>query len=252
MAGALDTDPLAGLSKRDKPTTNPRGSYRLVALRQEVLFAIFDNTPDDYRRAIVGFAVFAGMRSGEIMALKWEDIRVAVGPPHVRIAHSITKSRERKATKTRKERVFPLNAEMVETLAEHRTKEQARGLGADGDYVFSHPRRDEFHGKPMAIACVTRALAEACKGLPLVDSKGEPIGVIDGRAARRSVATLLANTPSVPRHISAGQMGHSVETAERRYVQKHDDSQEIEMVGLAIQRPPTLTVIEGGKEKKTA
>jgi integrase len=248
VAGALDTDPLAGLPKRDRPKSKPRKSYPKTAVRPEVLFAIYDNAPVGYRRALVALAVFSGMRSSEITALKWEDIRFEDEAPHIWIAWALTRARKRKPTKTGTVRPFPLNPEMTEALQGHREKERERGLGGEDDYIFTHPRRREFFGEPMGGGVVLDAVVKACEGLPLIDSKGVPITTFDVRAARRSVATWLENMPDLPRSTAAGQMGHSVETADRVYVQKHHDSREIEMVGLAIRRPPTLTVIEGGKE----
>jgi integrase len=246
VAGGLDTDPLAGLSKRDRPKTKPRKSYRKVAVRPEVLYAIFENAARGYKKALVAMAVFTGMRAGEIVALKWEDLRFDEAQPYVWIAHSLARDGSRKGTKTGKERPFPLNPETVEALQAHRETERERGLGRDDDYVFTRPFARGGFGKPVGRRVVLDAVVDACEGLGLADGKGEPIASIDVRAARRSVATWLANEPSLPRNVAAGQMGHSVETAEREYVQRHHDAQEIEMVGMVIRRP-TLTVIEGGQ-----
>jgi len=225
---AMNFDPLVGILDRDKPRSVVRPTYIKTKLRKDQLLAVAEQAPEGYKRALVTVSVLTGMRASEVVGLVWSDVRLdermiyltgSLGDP------TPGQSVERELTKTGKERPIPLLPEAVAALRAHRVIEWGKGLGREGDFVFTSPRRC-YHGRPVGQTLLLDEVRAA--------AIRAGIEKIDNRIVRRSLATWLANSDT-PEHVAAGMMGHSVKTFHNVYVQKHGDQAEIDAVIAAMQ-----------------
>ncbi|MEN6371432.1 MAG: site-specific integrase [Armatimonadota bacterium] len=100
-----------------------------------------------YYIAIV-LAISTGMRRGEILALKWDDVDLESQKPHVIVRQSLQQTNGRvisfKETKTGKIRKIPISRKTVNELIKHRSKQAENKLllGAeyeDNDLVCCQP-----------------------------------------------------------------------------------------------------------------
>ena len=93
---------------------------------------------------IWSFAVYTGMRNGELFALKWSDIDFDPESPLIRVSRSYNKrTREYKCTKTGKVREIPICKSLMDVIKELKTwciqREKLNGK-IQGEYVLPRPR----------------------------------------------------------------------------------------------------------------
>ncbi len=141
---ARDAEPPAKVKKEVK------------TLSKEDLAAFFAAAKGDRFEACFIMAALTGMRPGELLALKWPDLKLPEDPSEpgeVRVRRSVSKTENgpvfRETTKTGKGRVIHLLAEVVAALKEHRKRQleerlQYAGLWQNHDLVFPNTA-----GKPM-------------------------------------------------------------------------------------------------------
>ena len=124
--------PVRAIYKRalslDELTINPTVGLSLPAVRgrrdkivaPEQAAALIDALPDAHDRALWGIALYAGLRRGELLGLRWEDVDIASG--HIRVerswdineGHAVApKSREGRRT-------VPIAGRLRTLLAAHR------------------------------------------------------------------------------------------------------------------------------------
>ena len=98
------------------------------------------HVPDDdlgaVERVMYLTAAMTGLRQGELLALRWED--VDLDARRLRVRFSIARGRITKPKTRASERTVPLPAPVVKVLKEHRL---ASRYGADEDAVFAHPTK---------------------------------------------------------------------------------------------------------------
>lgn len=133
---------------RRKPIT-PLSVEQLARLEREA--------PDRYR-AMIHLAAWAGMRWGELAALRWEDVDLEAGVVHVR--HSVKATRavgETKNGKARRVKIAPLT---VEVLRAHR-----RDFGAQ-EWLFTTEHRHVRLGYAEFRAHIWLPLVRRCEITP--------------------------------------------------------------------------------------
>jgi integrase len=86
--------------------------------------------PSDQEAALYKTAAFTGLRQGELLALRWQDVDFVGGLVHVR--RNYTGGRE-KVPKGKRVRSVPMMPELVDVLAKLKDREHFTG---DGDLVF--------------------------------------------------------------------------------------------------------------------
>jgi len=121
--GYLERNPAAGVKQVREPENDKR------VLTAEEVRELFLAAPSDRWRALIALAVTTGMRRGELLALRWEDVDLDTGTVWVRNRHE-------HPTKSRKSRVLCLIPEVCDLL---------RQLSRNADFVFA--TRD---GRPLA------------------------------------------------------------------------------------------------------
>ena len=120
----------------DKPRTGRSPDIRFLTIKE--LEAILDATPDDERgsteRVLYLAAAMTGMRRGELVALRWQDVdqhacQIRVRRNFVRGEFGAPKSR-------RSSRAVPLAPRLAAELTAHYQRSQYRD---ELDLVFAHP-----------------------------------------------------------------------------------------------------------------
>jgi integrase len=100
---------------RPRRTPEVEHGVHLTAAQVERLLSL-PSLPDRIRR-IYTVAVYTGLRSGELWALRWEDVHEEADRPEVVVRYS-----HRKSTKTAKIRHVPLLPPAIEALCEQRAE----------------------------------------------------------------------------------------------------------------------------------
>jgi integrase/recombinase XerC len=80
--GLIHRSPVDGLSGAEIPSQ--RNAKRVAVLDAEQLGALVESASTPRSRALLGCAAYAGLRLGEIRALRWRDVDTASGVLSVR------------------------------------------------------------------------------------------------------------------------------------------------------------------------
>jgi integrase len=139
-AGYMSADPFASLSPDDLPRQQARETFVPRVLRVAEIERLIGSTTDAYRKAVIVLA-YTGLRLSELAGLVWADVDLVDRVIHVRKQLAPLKRGEEPARVKPKSRAsvrdVPLVDRAYEALVEQLRSEQARGLGADGDFVFT-------------------------------------------------------------------------------------------------------------------
>jgi integrase len=157
-------------------------------------------------------AAWSGLRIGELLALRWQDVDLTTGMLRVWRNRSETADRQPvivERTKTRTIRYVELPPECVAVLKEHRAAQNTRRLASgrfwiDEGLVFANDRGGmrNYNG-------VRQALARLCKRLGLP--------VVSPHKLRHTHGSLLGAAGASQREI-ADRLGHSSLQTTERYV----------------------------------
>jgi len=162
-----------------------------------------DAAQDDWLHALYVLALMTGMRQGELLGLRWQDVDLAAGSLSVRRTLVRTSQgwswAEPKTAKGR--RTIALPALAVEALRQHRVRQleerlRAGGLWEDHDLVFPN-----HTGKPLERQNVVKRSFR-----PLLAKAGLPY--IRFHDLRHSAATLLLSLGEHPKVVQE-RLGHS-------------------------------------------
>ena len=177
--GDVALNPTAGLElpavrgKRDRIASPDEASKLLAALRQG-------------DRALWATAMYAGLRRGELMALRWDDVDLASGK--IRVERSWDPKEGVIATKSKAAvRTVPIAAVLRDYLDEHRLRTRTEGL------VFGRSAETPFDARALA-----RRAETAWKRL-------EPISLHE---CRHTFASLMIAAGANAKALSTW-MGHS-------------------------------------------
>ena len=178
-------------------TDPPRRSGReMQPLTRDEARALLDGTRDDPRHALYVTALGSGLRQGELLALRWQDIDLQAGKLTVR--HSLQRfTRELAPTKTdRSRRTLRLPHQVTTALAAHRDRQAVIPVSG---LVFATAA-----GEPLHSVNVTLSLQRALRrlGLPqrrfhdlrhtfatLALEAGEDLATVSRALGHTSVAT---------------------------------------------------------------
>jgi integrase len=160
----------------------------------EAFFAAAGKRRDRFETLFI-VATSAGLRPGELLALKWEDLTLPGDPREsgsARVQRSVENTREhglslRETTKTRRRRTVPLFPEVVEALKAHRLRQLDERLRYDGtwgdqDLVFPNTKGGIMspdnlrnrHFKPIVKAPGCRACDSTISGTSSLRSGWSP------------------------------------------------------------------------------
>jgi integrase len=160
---------------------------------------------------------FTGLRLSELAGLLWSDVDLVEGVIHVRKQLAPLKrwvEPERVKPKSRASaRDVPLVDRAFEALVEQLRRKQARGFGADGDYVFT-----SVTGRPLGAHRISK------RGVTR-SAKKAGLGHVTPQVLRRSVATATAHA-KLPVVVAAAMTGHSPAVYDAHYAKPFRDEEE--------------------------
>lgn len=199
------------------PRVSRRGPKRVLSPEEAAKFA---TVVQEHRLgAFFLLALGTGLRPGEAMGLKWEDIDVAAGLLHVRRSlWNPRKGRNAELTPPKNAssvRSLPLSPDLLSLLRRHRARQLEERIATgpawqDHGLVFS--RED---GRPLSDKTCLQVLAR------LLQRAGLDSLTLHG--LRHSAATLLILAGIDPAHVAA-QLGHSsVKTTLEVYVKPSEE-----------------------------
>lgn len=190
---------LANPASRVAPPKAERGEVERWSPEEARLFLAA--TRDDRLHALWRLLLATGLRRGEALGLRWEDVDLARGVLHVRRSLTVANGRPLvQLPKTaRSRRTVPLDAGTVAALREHaaRQAEEARAAGeawTDSGHVFTTPL-----GTPLHPDNVSAAFRQTVRSLPL-----RPIRL---HSLRHTCATLAFSRGAHPK-VVADLLGH--------------------------------------------
>jgi integrase len=173
----------------------------MLPLCREQARRLLKATEGDRLEALYVLAVHTGMRPGELLGLKWEDVDLDATGGSLRVNRALSEGKLA-ATKTkRSRRRIDLSAGSVAALKAHRKRQleermQKAGLWRDHGLVFP-----SVVGTPLSHRNVVRAFKE------LLKRAGLPVGtrLYD---LRHTCATLLLNSNVHPKYVQE-LLGHA-------------------------------------------
>lgn len=129
--GLITSNPVRKLERSERPRVTPRA---FPSLDRDAIGRLIAHTPAPYR-TLIAVSVLTGLRQGEALALRWEDVDLRAGVLHVR--HSLSRDGllvEPKTVAARRE--IPLPPSLVGALRKHREVAFAHGHARPRDFVF--------------------------------------------------------------------------------------------------------------------
>jgi integrase len=135
--GNLERDPFRGVKWPSKESTPARWA---TVTEAETLLGVLDGAD----RAYCAIAFFAGLRVGEISALRWEDVNLDTEEPYIAVHRAFDQKTNQETTpKTAKgARAVPVADQLVPLLREYRA-----ALATTGGAERIAPAARLFHGR---------------------------------------------------------------------------------------------------------
>lgn len=205
------------------PTSSVRGVRSTKTLNTAELGRLLEYARDDEelcaRWPEMVVLAYTGMRSGELWALRWEDLE----DDTLHVRRTVSQGQIRDTTKTGFEREVYAPGVVIDALAWHRERmirRQHRGLASG--LIFPS---DE--GTPRRPGCLRKALEQAATGAQL--SKH-----VTPQVLRRTFNT-LAIAAGIDRIVLRSQMGHCDEEMTERYAG----------VGMDLKRAAVVQIFPG-------
>ena len=183
--GYLDSNPARGKRRRLK-TTRPRRTWLEIHEVQAVLAEAGDH------RALLATMILAGLRVGELCALRWADVDLASGK--LRVADAKTDAGQR---------VIDVSPGLLDELKLHRASVK---FDASHDLVFGTGRGTRRNRSNITRQILQPAIDSA--NVQLVAEGRNPIEGVTNHSLRRTFCALLYEAGASPAFVMA-QMGHT-------------------------------------------
>ena len=188
--GLIAANPVSDLSRDERPKQN--GADKRVLSEAEI-GAVLDAASDTFR-APIAVMLFAGLRLGELLGLRWEDVNFADGFVHVRSQLSPTRELVELKTDSGRRDVV-LIPQLAKMLREHRMASRRKG---ERDFLFPAP-----DGRGRDQRSTARGVERALELAGLGDEK------ISSHNLRHTYASLLIVGLKLDPVGVARQLGHS-------------------------------------------
>jgi integrase len=130
--GLINANPVGRLEKDERPKSERR---EFPALDKEMIATLIAKTPERYR-ALIAVSALTGIRQGEALGLRWQDVDTKVGVIRVRFQLDRTGHLVEPKTAAAK-REIPIPPSLARTLTAHKQEAFARGHAKPSDFVFA-------------------------------------------------------------------------------------------------------------------
>jgi integrase len=158
-SGKIATNPVRQLERGERPKVVRR---EFPPLDREAIGKLIAKTPEHYR-TLVAVSVLTGIRQGEALGLRWQDVDVKAGV--LRVRHQLDRHGELVEPKTEAaKRDVPIPASLAALLRRHREPAFEKGYAKPTDFVFASETGGPMHFRNI----VRRGLEKATEaaGLP--------------------------------------------------------------------------------------
>jgi integrase len=201
------------------PAVDPDIRFLDLEELEALLRAVPDNHFGSTDRTLYLAAAMTGLRQGELLALRWEDVDWRAG--RIRVRRNYTRRRFGTPKSRRSSRSVPMSGRLAEELRRHF---QASAFQADEDLVFCHPHT----GGPLDAARLRRRFKEA------LASAG--VRQIRFHDLRHTFGTHCASA-GVPMRVLREWLGHRDLTTTLIYADYAPGPHEVDLIERAF-RPP--------------
>jgi len=231
------------VAKLVDPPRVPR--YEIRPLTPEQARRLIETASDDRLRALWITALGTGLRQGELLGLRWED--VDLDARRLRVRHTLARVDgklvllEPKTARSRRTIVLP--AVVVVALRAHRSRQKLERLGAGSRWVDSGHVLATTIGTPIEAAAVTRAFGRALARAGLPHSRLHDLRhaaatfLLAGGFGLEDVKDLLGHSSIV---LTSDTYGHVLEQRQRQVADGMDA-----VLGGWLPRPAPRAVARG-------
>jgi integrase len=152
--GIINSNPVRRLEKEERPKSQRR---EFPSLDRDAIGTLIANTPTRYR-TLIAVSVLTGIRQGEALGLRWQDIDLKAGVVHVR--RQLDRSGALLEPKTAAaKRDIPIPPSLTRLLATHRQEALAKGYAKPTDFVFASETGGPLNHRNITRRGLEKALA---------------------------------------------------------------------------------------------
>lgn len=157
--GLIPANPVRRLERGERPVAERR---QFPSLDREAIGRLIAGTPARYR-PIVTVSVLTGIRQGEALGLRWQDVDLKAGV--LRVRHQLDRGGQLVEPKTQAaKRDVPIPPSLSRMLAELKERAFALGRAKPSDYVFAGETGGPMHRRNMVRRGLEKAITAA--GVP--------------------------------------------------------------------------------------
>ncbi len=157
--GHINGNPVQRLERDERPTARRR---ELPSLDRDAIGRLIASTPERYR-TLIAVSVLTGIRQGEALGLRWQDIDLKEGL--IRIRHQLDRHGNLVQPKTTAaKRDIPIPPSLTRRLAVHREHAFGQGFAKPTDLVFTSETGNHLDHRNITRRGLAKALETA--GLP--------------------------------------------------------------------------------------
>ena len=154
--GLIPANPVRRLEKGERPATMRR---EFPSLDRDGIGKLIAKTPERYR-LIVAVTVMTGLRQGESLGLRWQDVDVNAGV--LRVRHQLDRSGELVEPKTQAaKREIPIPPSLGRALTVHKQEAFAKRRAKPTDFVFASESGGPMHRRNMVRRGLDLGIADA-------------------------------------------------------------------------------------------
>ncbi len=236
--GLISENPVARLERGERPTTTEKEKRVLSA---DEIGLLLDAADEKYR-ALLATAVGTGLRLGELVGLRWQDVDLDAGFVHVRTQVDQKGRRGLPKTATAVRQVV-LSPQLGRLLAEHRL---GSPFSAPADPVFA-----SAVGTPVGHDNVSkRGLAAAVKRADLLDASRPGLTM---HSCRDTFASHLIIDPGLDVVQVSRQLGHANPAiTAKTYARMFDEARHADAIRDAMESSSFGSVLEPKRSIKPA
>jgi integrase len=129
--GHIHSNPVQRLEKDERPKASRR---ELPSLDRAAIGTLIASTPERYR-TLIAVSLLTGIRQGEALGLRWQDIDLREGL--IRVRHQLDRNGQLVQPKTAAaKRDIPIPASLARMLTTHKQQAFAKGYAKPSDFVF--------------------------------------------------------------------------------------------------------------------